>query len=223
MPLLGVGWLLWSLWTFGAAVDVYVLLPFVAFHGGRLLRGPLERAARLPQPLGALAGGLLLLALAWVALQPSADFLHPGSREMRADRLARQQSLVGTVASLSGPDGRFAAISAEEYYVLREVPSPLPFLRLSMPCIPFLPLYGYAHCEAALGAILALAPEAIVVQTFDRASACERRAERWFRQRGYVRKRAERRAVILARTHLTNPDRARRSNSARDQGAESQP
>jgi hypothetical protein len=198
MPLLGVTWLVWSLWTFGWAGDLFLLLPYVAFWNGWALASPLRAAGRLRPPTHALASGLLLAAFARVALVPSADFLHRDHREMRSERLARQLHNAERIAALTGPAGLLVALSAEEFYALREVPSPVPFLRLQTAFLPHLRVVGYAGCGEALAAILALEPRAIAIQLFDHVSDCERGAEGFFGAHGYRRAFAERRLVVLA-------------------------
>ena len=81
--------------------------------------------------------------------------------------------LAARIDALAGDDGVVVAFSAEEVYVFGERRSPHPFLRLSEPFVPFLPLVGMDGCREVLERTLALDPTVVVVGLIGRTGPCQ--------------------------------------------------
>jgi hypothetical protein len=161
VPVLTLGWIVFSTLEFGAAPDMIPLLPLIAFWaawlGHRLLAG---RAVE---------------KLAWSGLAATTAFFAFLNAPTFSWTLDKQEFVVRTIIDMAGPEGTLMAFSASEIYAIGERPPPERFLRLTDAFVPFLHLVGLDGCRGVLQKMSARQPDIVVVHLWRRSSDCENR------------------------------------------------
>ncbi|MEN8182559.1 MAG: hypothetical protein ABFS46_08500 [Myxococcota bacterium] len=151
VPLATAVWAIWNTVEFTGPLDLFTLLPLVAFWvawgawravvtlGRRLPRGPVRSRV---------LGSVVALGLVGTALYGAADaFLYEPAITLDEQRAAVEEIR----ATAEGPVMGFGA---EEFYALTQTRSPLPFVHLNVVFEPFVSLVEPAGCSGLLRRIL---------------------------------------------------------------------